>query len=217
MHNKTVKTINITEMHTLVKNSYDSNDYNDVYRKKNSISEFEIGCLQLFLQNMRHLQPQVLDIGCGSGYPYDLFLVENKCCITGIDISQKQIKSAKQNIKSGQYICKDILEFQFPQEKFDGIIMLYSLFHIHRKYHQNLMKQIYFSMKKNGRLLINVRKDTCDLKFKEDFCGKPMLWNNYSIEEFINITARIGFCSTVIGDEKNHGSNESHIWLLLTK
>ena len=44
-----------------------------------------------------------------------------------------------------------------------------------------------------------------------------MVWSNYDINTFCDIATDIGFKQIVLGDEKDFGSKESIVWIILTK
>ena len=75
-------------------------------------------------------QDVVLDIGCGNGaLSFDVAQKVRK--VIGIDLSEKNIKYAKENFSSKniEYICGDAL-INLPDRKFDTIILSNILEHI---------------------------------------------------------------------------------------
>jgi len=204
-------------MHIFVQKAYDFNSYNEIYRNGKSVTSFEKKILYKFLKSIDKNKPKVLDIGCGAGLPYDAFLVENNCILQGIDCSKKQVQHAKSNVPRANYVNSDFLKYSLV-DSYDGVIMLYSLFHFHRAYHDEILNKIYNCLTENGKVLLNVRKENCGLlKFRRNFCGKPMLWSHYDYKTFKEIAQYAGFKCKYLGDEKDHGSAESHIWLILEK
>ena len=200
-----------------VKKNYNENKYNEVYRLNREVTSFEAKVLLKFIYAIDKENPAILDLGCGTGKPYDEFLVNNYCCVTGVDFSKNHISWARLNVPNANYICSDIMKFKCI-DVYDGAVMLYSLFHIHRDHHLLLLKKIYNSISDNGKVLLNVRReDSGNIKYRENFCGKPMYWSHYGYTEFKRIAEESGFKVHFLGDEKDYGSNESHIWLLLKK
>lgn len=69
-----------------------------------------------------------------------------------------------------------------------------------------------------GKVLLNIRKEGCGKpKYRKNFCGKPLCWSHYDRDTFLPVIHHIGFAYEIIGDEKLHGSSESHLWLILSK
>ena len=158
-----------------------------------------------------------MDVGCGAGVPFDLYFVDQGCKITGIDASKTQIGKAMMNIPSAKFINMDFIKYQ-DEALYDGIVLLYSLFHIQREYHLIVMQKIYNLLTPQGKVLLNIRKEDCGkLKYRKNFCGKPMCWSHYDSDTFLSIIHSIGFTYEIIGDEKSYGSSESHLWLILSK
>ena len=209
--------ISTKKMGKIVKDSYENNYYHFAYRKYRKLTCFEREALEYFLAILNVRSPHILDLGCGTGVPYGQFLIKKKCIITGIDCSEKHLNMALSNIPQANLICADLLNCEFPSV-FNGAIMLYSLFHVPRIFHMKVLKKIYRHLSKEGKILLNVREGDSDgVKYKEDFCGKPMCWSHYSYKAFKVMADSVGYKVETLGDEINFGSSESHIWLILKK
>lgn len=199
-----------------VKKNYELNRYNEVYRNDKLITDFEQYCIDYFLELLGSA-PHILDLGCGAAKTYDKYMVKCGCHLTGVDFSEKQISLARKNCPKGKFLCMDMLQYNFS-DKFDGVVMFYSLFHIYRDYHSLILKRIYNSLYAKGKVLLNIRKeDSGNIKEKKDFCGFPMYWSNFSSSHFFNLARKVGFEICVLGDEKEYGSKESHLWVILSK
>lgn len=72
----------------------------------------------------------VLDLGCGCGVPVARSLAAAGHQVTGIDISEVQIRRARQLVPAGDFICADAISARLPPASFDGIVCLYSLIHM---------------------------------------------------------------------------------------
>ena len=90
----------------------------------------------------KQLKPgaKILDAGCGAGIPIAKYLSE-RFEVYGIDISAKQIELAKKLVPKGRFKKADFLESDFDEEFFDGIIALYSVIHVDRKKHLEILKE----------------------------------------------------------------------------
>ena len=203
-------------MTACVRHSYNTNDYNNCYRKREFLTSFEEKSINHFLSKIDNKTPKILDVGCGSGKPYDQFLLSKNCQLIGIDISKKQIELAKHNAPSAKFININFLRYN-TSERFNGVMMLYSLFHVNRDYHKKFLAKIYTILEEDGKVLLNIRKEDNLLKFRSGFCGKSMFWSHYDYKTFKRILRDVGFKYEVLGDEKNNGSSGSHVWLLLHK
>jgi 2-polyprenyl-3-methyl-5-hydroxy-6-metoxy-1,4-benzoquinol methylase len=94
----------------------------------------------------------ILDVGCGGGVPNAKFLDNQGLKIVGIDISAKLLEEAKRNVPGGQFIKKDILDFE-SAEQFPGIIAWDSLFHLQPDEHKKAFKKLTELLRDNGYLL----------------------------------------------------------------
>jgi 2-polyprenyl-3-methyl-5-hydroxy-6-metoxy-1,4-benzoquinol methylase len=81
-----------------------------------------------------------LEIGCGIGIISE-FISKNVPEVTGIDISEENIKFAKATVKKVEFHCSDFLEFPV-KEKFDLITLFDVLEHIPKEIHPDVFKKI---------------------------------------------------------------------------
>lgn len=206
-----------TIMQMMVAHYYNNNEYNEVYRHDRTLTRFEYLAIDKYLDSLASRYPNIMDIGCGAGMPFDAYFVNRGCSITGIDISKTQISKAMVNIPTARFINSDFLKYS-DETLYDGMVLLYSLFHIQREYHPYVMQKVYNMLMPQGKVLLNIRKEDCGkLKYRKNFCGKPMCWSHYDSATFLSIIHQIGFRYEIIGDEKAYGSSESHLWLILSK
>ncbi len=198
----------------LVKEGYNKNQYNEKYRIGRIITEFEKQCIDIFLSKIKST-PRVLDLGCGAALIYDQYMEKKGCQIVGVDFSEKQIEGAKKNC-NGTFYCENMLDFPITRE-YDGITLFYSLFHVNREYHKNFLSKIYKNTSDDCCILLNAREKDEGIKQKIDFCNYPMYWSHYSYNVFVEMISAIGFKITILGNEKDYGSSESHVWMVLSK
>ena len=134
---------------------------------------------------------EVLDAGCGVGTPVSQFLVNMGFNVTGVDISKKLIDLAKQNIPEASFYQKNILTLDFPNDSFDGIICVYTLWHIPRTDHSSIIENFHRMLKDNGILVINTGIFESDGMSR--FFGERMLWSNNSPEKTLEFVKGAGF------------------------
>ena len=208
--------LTVNTMHQIVKNGYEYNQYNQKYRSSQDLTQFEQFCLEKFFSLLPE-HSTVLDLGCGSAYTYDNWIVNHGYKLVGVDFSHAQIVRALKNCPKGKFVCSNMLTFPITFE-YGSITMFYSLYHIHRSLHRSFLQKIYNQSARDCIILLNIRKeDSGDFKYKSDFCNDSMCWSHYSIEEFLSIIKSIGFSYQILGDEKEYGGKESHVWLLMSK
>lgn len=189
---------------------YEKGKYLETYRKKVQMQPLERFMIDELILRIKQ-KSQLLDIGCGSGLPFDKYIDKKGHTITGIDITPKHIEQAKKNVK-GNFFVADFEEY-IPNKKFDAVISFYALFHIRRTKHKQILKKIFDSLKKGGYILITLGAEDMN-KFKGDFVGSTMEWNSYSIEKNKELLKKSGF--TIIYAVEDV-STEHHLWILAKK
>jgi len=133
----------------------------------------------------------VLDVGCGAGIPTGKYLVSRGLKVTGIDISDTMLEMARKNVPEADFINKDMNKLDFKRNSFDGIISVYTLFHVPKNNHLNIFKQFFKILKPDGILLINT--GTSESEGVSKFFGEPMFWSNYDPKRTLEIVKSVGF------------------------
>jgi 2-polyprenyl-3-methyl-5-hydroxy-6-metoxy-1,4-benzoquinol methylase len=98
---------------------------------------------------------RVLDLGCGAGVPSTKQLAE-QFEVTGVDISEKQLRLARRNVPGANFIRSDLIELDFKAETFDGITALYAISHIPREEHGLLFTKIAGWLRRGGFFLASL-------------------------------------------------------------
>ncbi|MBY8992212.1 MAG: class I SAM-dependent methyltransferase [Candidatus Lokiarchaeota archaeon] len=139
------------------------------------------------------LNSRVLDAGCGSG-AYSRILSEN-FEVTGVDISENQIKLAKKNAPKAQLICQDMTTLSFPDDYFNGILSFYAIIHIPREEHYQLLKNFYRILKINGIVLLTFHCTDDPESYVEDFFGPgiKMFWSGFDKASYLKMVQDAGF------------------------
>lgn len=204
------------DIRKIVEKGYDKADYAGKFRINTLPNEIE----QYFLEKLVGkigAKAKVLDFGCGTGLPFDKFLVERGVDLTGIDISQKHIKLAKKNVSEAKFIKGDFSRFDFGEQKFNAIISLYAIFHIPRGEHKDLFVKINNLLTKNGVILVTLGTSGSEYGEEQDWCGATMAWSTYEPETYKNILTETGFSVLEEKFEGRPGDDEYHYWVLAQK
>ena len=134
------------------------------------------------LEKAGRTQMDILDLGCGPGL-YAGYMAKKGHRVTGIDFSKTSITHAKQQAEGKMpeinYIQANYLEYDFGEDKFDLVILIYTDFGVllpgERKV---LLQKINRLLKKGGMLIFDVMNDK-NIEMK----GSPQTWE-YSEKGF---------------------------------
>ena len=96
---------------------------------------------------------QALEIGCGSG-AFSRLLAEHSQHVLGLDLASEMIRLAQtrsQNHPNIEYQLADVLQWDFPREKYDCIASIATLHHLPLKV---MLQKAQQALKPGGVLLI---------------------------------------------------------------
>lgn len=98
---------------------------------------------------------KVLDIGCGYGNLLTAFKNAGYNNLTGIDISEEQIKNAKELNENINFICSDLISFlNTSNEKYDLITAFDVLEHLDKEEALTSLELIYNNLNEGGQLIV---------------------------------------------------------------
>lgn len=72
----------------------------------------------------------VLDLGCGSGIPVARTLAAAGYRVTGVDLSEVQVRRAREHVPAAEFVQADVTAVAFDAESFDAVVSFYALIHI---------------------------------------------------------------------------------------
>ena len=152
-------------------------------------------------------QPTILDIGCGAGIPVDEYFISHGHKIIGIDISEEQIKLAKNAIPEGSFFVQDMSELKNAQYKVDAVVSFYAIFHTDRKRHKIIFSMIHSFLPKGGKILVTMGSSNYEGE-EDDFFGMNMFWSQYDSGKNRKIIQDSGF--KILLDEIDSNGRERH-------
>jgi SAM-dependent methyltransferase len=164
---------------------------------------------------------EILDIGCGAGVPIAQTL-SRRFKVTGVDISGEMLKRARVNVPEANLIEGDIMSIDFSPDIFNAAIAFYSIFHLPRSEHAELLRRIYQWLKPGGYLLATLSYNN-EPAYTDEYLGTTMYWSNFGLEEYRRLLDGAGFTitvATVIGGgykDPNEAPDERHPLILARK
>lgn len=130
--------------------------------------------------------PKILDLGCGAGYDSKI-MSKFGARMVGIDLSEKLIKIAKEEVTNCKFFVGDITDKMTSLGKFDGVACLATIIHINIQQMKQTMQNISDVIKKGGLLLLSCydgngrNYEKSYVKIDSDSYDKNI--NNYSASE----------------------------------
>jgi SAM-dependent methyltransferase len=146
---------------------------------------------------------KVLDLGCGAGIPITRALAKHHE-VLGVDFSQEQINLARTNVPAAQFVCKSILELDFPEKSYDAITAFYVLFHLPREKQWDAIRLISRWLRAGGYFLATLSNNDIEPYTEDDFFGTTMYWNDLPIEEHKTHIEAAGL-RIIFADTLGHG------------
>ncbi|MFW9915724.1 MAG: class I SAM-dependent methyltransferase [Candidatus Thorarchaeota archaeon] len=202
------------DMRHIVETGYEKGDYESAYRQSRLLTKRE----ERFFKKLLELIPEkakILDLGSGTGIPYDRYLVKRGVELTGIDISSKHIAMARKNVPEATYIKADFSRTGLGKRSVHAVISMYAIFHIPRSDHAALFAKIHAALKDNGILLLTMGTSNIELGIDE-FIGSRMAWSSFSIPENKQMVEDAGF-KLLLVEEQHEDPQEHHLWILAQK
>ncbi|MFX1378642.1 MAG: class I SAM-dependent methyltransferase [Promethearchaeota archaeon] len=195
----------MNEISKLVEQGY--NKIADEYYTYRDINKFD-NELRKFASLLPH-NAHILDVGCGAGIPTAKFLVEKGIQVTGIDLSQTMLNLARENVPNAQFIKMDMNELEFKENTFNGIISVYTLFHVPKKNHFEIFKRFHKILKPGGILLMNT--GILESEGTSIFFGVPMFWSNLNPKTTLDLVKSAGF--SIISEAILERGGEYQYWI----
>jgi len=198
--------IALTDKESVVREGYDriAEEYHASRSKfdhRKELKEF----VTLLPKNAR-----VLDVGCGAGVPIAEFLVESGFDVIGIDFSENMLKLARKNVPRAAFMKKDMNELDFPADSFDGLTAFYSIIHVPREKHSQLLESFHRILKPEGIMLICMGPD--EWEATGEYLETTMFWSQYSPEKSLRLVKSAGF--QIIYDQILVRGGEKHYWIM---
>ena len=120
----------------------------------------------------------VLELGCGAGIPTTRELAQ-QCMVTGVDISERHVALAQQNVPGATFLQADMTKLTFPPASFDAVAAFYSIIHVPRAEHPQLFQAIASWLRPGGILVASLGATSTEAAIEEDWLGAPMYWSHF--------------------------------------
>jgi cyclopropane fatty-acyl-phospholipid synthase-like methyltransferase len=150
---------------------------------------------------------RVLDLGCGAGVPIAAALAREHR-VVGVDFSAEQIRRARANVPTAEFIEADLMSLDLPAGSFDAAVAFYSIFHLPREEHEPFLARVHRWLQPGGHLLATVTRVREAAYTEDGFFGVRMYWSNWSRDDYVRMLESLGF-DLLETRELGHGYGDS--------
>jgi SAM-dependent methyltransferase len=98
---------------------------------------------------------RVLDLGCGAGIPVARALAP-RARVTGVDLSGEQVARARENVPGATFLQADMADLELEPASFEAVLAFYSITHLPRSEHRQLLGKIASWLVPGGFLLASL-------------------------------------------------------------
>lgn len=158
--------------------------------------------------------PELLDLGCGTGVPYDRWFVEHGADVTGVDIVADNIAAARDHVSEASFEVGDFSTLEY-EDDFDAVVSFYAVFHIPKEEHGQLFQDMRRWLRDGGHLLVTISPEELD-EYRDDafLGGSGMVWDAHGPEETKGLMEDAGFEIERVYEEDRPDAGEHHLWVL---
>lgn len=133
----------------------------------------------------------VLDAGCGTGYPISAYLSECGLKVTGFDPSEKMLEKAKAlNLRNAEFYKSDFLNFK-TDLLFDAVIAFDCLWYIEHERQREIYEKAASLLKNGGYFMFTHGKKNGEVS--GDMMGKTFYYSALSLDETLTLLKQNGF------------------------
>ncbi len=159
----------------------------------------------------------LVDLGCGTGAHATSQLAESFHTI-GVDISRRSIEIARRTAPSASWVVADMASVAFRAESCDGVLALYSLIHVPREEHADVLRAIAQWLRPGGSLVVTMSAGEGG-ESEGRFLDTDMYWSGFDAHTNVRLVEDAGFEVAVAAEEveDEDGVPVSHLWIVATK
>lgn len=178
--------------------------------------------IRTLLEETPTASPSILELGCGPGVPALRMLLDHGAKVTGNDISVQQLRLAKARCPEAKFVSGDMSLLSFNHGSFDGVVCLYTLFHLPRAEQKAMLQKIHSWLKPGGVFVCNFAA-VDEEAIHGEFLGHGMFWSSFGVEANQMMLKEVGFdvvmseVSGVAGDEDDFDAGVEFLWVVAKK
>lgn len=161
------------------------------------------------------LGSRVLELGCGAGIPMTAALAQGRA-VTGVDISPTQVGMARRNVPNATVIQADMTSLTFEPASFDAVVAFYSLTHVPRDEHLQLIERIRSWLRPNGLFLASMGADDEPGDIERNWLGVDMYFSHFGARANHRLIERAGLAivRTELAVEPEDRHDARFLWVV---
>jgi ubiquinone/menaquinone biosynthesis C-methylase UbiE len=155
---------------------------------------------------------RVLDLGCGAGIVAAELVPRAR--VVGVDLSWQQLRLARRRAPAAMLVHADMTRLAFVDRSFDAVAMFWSLIHVRRDRHAEVLAAAHRWLRSGGVLFGTFGSGDNPDERDPDFFGAPMYWSHYDAESDRTLLSAAGF--DVVQADVIEDQDERHLWVIAT-
>jgi ubiquinone/menaquinone biosynthesis C-methylase UbiE len=134
----------------------------------------------------------VVELGCGPGAPVGKMIADH-CRYVGVDLSFEMLRQARAAIPRGLLVQADMTELGFRPTRVDAVLAFYSLIHVPRELHENVLRLIVTWLRPGGLVAVIVSFSDMAVGYEANWLeAGPMFWSSYDRSTVEETFRRVG-------------------------
>lgn len=133
---------------------------------------------------------RVLELGCGNGD--DARDLARRFAVTGVDVSEEQVRRAKANVPGAKFLRADFTELDLPAASFDAVASFYVFNHVPRERLAPLLRDVHGWLVPSGLLLAAFGSGDTEA-WTGEWLGTTMFFSSYTPETNSRLVREAGF------------------------
>jgi predicted TPR repeat methyltransferase len=133
----------------------------------------------------------IVELGCGGGAPETALLAE-RFRLTGVELSQEQLRRASERIPDAEFIHADLTEIEFEPSSLGGVAAFYSFNHVPR----DLLAPLYGRIRtwlSPGGLFLTALGTSDTANWIGDWLGAPTYFSSFPPDVNTRMLGDAGF------------------------
>lgn len=127
----------------------------------------------------------VLDLGCGTG-AHATARLASRFEVVAVDLSEQSVRVGKRQLPNVSFLCADIGSVAFAPLSFDAVIAFFSLIHVPREEHAEVLRSVRSWLRPGGWLVLTMGAGAASEGI-DDFLGTEMFWSNWDAETNVGL------------------------------